>query len=132
MKRQSKPLKSLCLATGMMALAGTLTVAAGPAAASGMVHHKVWGFQTICQSYGGHFNTSWLYNDQGTKWGQIETCATATGTVTCQGGVCRSDERENAALKTANADAQKSRKPHEPFRAEGPQIAKALAKLNTQ
>ena len=135
MKIRSITLKSLLTAT-LIASAGTIStgVMADSAATSGSATQKKVGFQTLCQSYGGQFNSSWLYNDQGTKWGQIETCATPTGTLTCQGGVCRSDRQANVALQqtAASADPLKSQSADQPFRAETPEIIRALASLTAQ
>jgi len=128
MQLQSKTLKSILAASVIM----TACAASGPAAASGAVAKADADFQTICEAFGGRFSQTWLYNDQGAKWGEVETCKTLAGTVTCQSGVCRSDRQRYEALRAgkASADAQKRDAAHEPFHAEAPKIIEALTNLN--
>ncbi len=44
-----------------------------------------------CMQHDGQFEQSWIYNDQGVKWGKVVSCTTKTGKIKCQGDVCRSD-----------------------------------------
>jgi hypothetical protein len=39
--------------------------------------------------HGGRFELSWIYNDQGVQWGEVLSCSTNAGYITCQDDICR-------------------------------------------
>ena len=69
-------------AMGLMALSGALRAEdAHPGSRE--------AFVAACAEREGRFEITWLYNDQGIKWGEVVSCTTETRIVACQSGVCR-------------------------------------------
>ena len=42
-----------------------------------------------CIERDGRFERSWIYSDQGLRWGRVVSCATGAGYIGCQGSFCR-------------------------------------------
>ena len=57
----------------------------------------------VCTKHGGRFERSWLYNDQGAKWGEVLSCATRWGSITCQKNICRSRQRVRSGAANGGA-----------------------------
>ena len=64
-------------------------VVSGVALAEGNTALQHSALRKACAEQGGRFERSWSYNDQGTQWGEVLTCSTSAGHITCQGNVCR-------------------------------------------
>jgi len=66
------------------------TVASDAADAGGSTAARYAEMREACGEQGGKFEQSWLYNDQGVRWGEVLSCSTRIGYVSCQDDVCRS------------------------------------------
>ena len=54
--------------------------------------------QEACTEGGGRFESSWVYNDRGVRWGRVLSCSTSAGYSTCQDGICRGDRWNGAVM----------------------------------
>ena len=62
----------------------------GSALAENDAASKQAALRDACVQQDGRFEISWLYNDQGVKWGKVMSCSTKANMITCQGNVCKS------------------------------------------
>ena len=106
------------LAAVLIGLGGTLVPGAAYSDANAAV--RLDGMRKMCTKHGGRFERSWLYNDQGVQWGEVLSCATRWGSITCQENVCRSRRRDRAGEAAGRAKQ---------FPAKPAAIAGALAAL---
>lgn len=79
--------RSGALAAVLMGLGWTFVSGAAYSDSNTVVRYA--GMRKVCTEYGGRFERSWLYNDQGARWGEVLSCATNWGSITCQGNVCQ-------------------------------------------
>jgi hypothetical protein len=45
--------------------------------------------RTACADRGGRLEKSWMYNDQGVRWGRVVSCSTSVGFIRCENDLCR-------------------------------------------
>lgn len=64
-------------------------VVSGAALAEGNTALQHAALHKACAEQGGRFERSWTYNDQGTQWGEVLSCSTSAGYITCQANVCQ-------------------------------------------
>ena len=69
------------------------TLVSGVAYSDGNSAIRISDMRHVCTKHGGRFAQSWLYNDRGAKWGEVLSCATPWGSITCQKNICRSQRR---------------------------------------
>ena len=86
--RISKTYAMAVLLTGLFWTAASNCAQAGNSAAS---QHAT--MREACTKQGGRFELSWMYNDQGVRWGKVLSCSTSNGFIRCQGGLCRVGRR---------------------------------------
>ncbi|MGI9413814.1 MAG: hypothetical protein ACR2PM_09095 [Hyphomicrobiales bacterium] len=84
-------MKTMARTTLAMALIGFGWAAASGAAQAGnstaMQHAEL---RKVCTQRGGRFEQTWLYDDQGIRWGNVLSCATSAGYVICRASTCQS------------------------------------------
>ena len=82
-----------------------------------------------CAKHGGRFELSWMYNDQGVRWGRVLSCSTSIGYIRCQSNNCRASRwvlRDGAEVdKDGRAKGQDATR----FPAEASAFSDALAVL---
>lgn len=83
---------------------------------------------TACSEQGGRLERAWIYNDQGVQWGEILSCSTGLGYITCQESVCRGGHWSRAEGATPSV-GQRADNDIVQFPAEPLAIADALAAL---
>lgn len=83
----------------------------------------------VCIEHGGRFERSWLYNDRGVQWGEVLSCATRAGSVTCKENVCRSRRSVRTGGATVPADRRNHNVGAVGFPAEPIALAEALSAL---
>ena len=93
----SHTLVALVFATVAMAAAGTAQADESMA----MQHAEM---RQACAAQDGRFEKSWMYNDQGMKWGLVLSCVTGAGIVSCQDNVC--ETRRWARRDTTGTDSE--------------------------
>lgn len=88
--------------------------------------------RAACAEQSGRFEKSWAYNDQGVRWGEILTCSTSFGQVTCQDNLCRSARWVVRSSAMATVDGSGSGDSGQRFVAEPRAFSAALAALSRE
>lgn len=78
---------AVVLATALAAFGWA--VVSGAAHAGNDLASQHAALRKACTEQGGRFEQSWIYNDQGIRWGEVRSCSTSAGYITCQGNFCR-------------------------------------------
>ena len=107
-----------------------LTAVSGAAGAESDTARKQLALRQACTEQGGRFEQSWIYNDQGMQWGEVLSCSTSAGYVTCQDNVCRGGrwafDNNATAAKTGPDDSDGAVR----FPAEPASFSAALSQLS--